>query len=78
MQVAKRTGAVIEVISETEQNDVDIAALEHSILHGKGRPALLAFTHIPTNSGLLDPSWSGLAPCMSGSSLMIVKLALCL
>ena len=55
MQVAKRTGAVIEVIPETEQHDVDIQALEHSILHGKGRPALLAFTHIPTNSGLPGP-----------------------
>ena len=54
-QVVKRTGAVIEVIPETEQNDVDIQALEHSILHGKGHPALLAFTHIPTNSGLPDP-----------------------
>ncbi|CAK0787116.1 hypothetical protein CVIRNUC_010332 [Coccomyxa viridis] len=51
LQVVKRTGAVIEVIPETEQNDVDIQALEHSILHGKGRPALLAFTHIATNSG---------------------------
>ena len=65
MQVAKRTGAVIEVIPETEQHDVDIRALEHSILHGKGRPALLAFTHIATNSGLPDPFCDGLAFCMN-------------
>ena len=61
MQVAKRTGAVIEVVPETEQNDVDIQALEHSILYGKGRPALLAFTHIATNSGLPDAFCNGLA-----------------
>ena len=51
MQVAKRTGAKIEVIPETADNDVSLEALEHSIVHGQGRPALLAFTHIPTNSG---------------------------
>ena len=51
---------MIEVIPETEQNDVDIQALEHSILHGKGRPALLAFTHIATNSGLPDAFCNGL------------------
>ncbi|CAL5229328.1 g12634 [Coccomyxa viridis] len=51
LQVAKRTGAKIEVIPETADNDVNLEALEHSIVHGQGRPALLAFTHIPTNSG---------------------------
>ena len=51
VQVAKRTGAKIEVIPETADNDVDLEALEHSIVHGQGKPALLAFTHIPTNSG---------------------------
>ena len=69
MQVVKRTGAVIEVIPETEQNDVDIQALEHSILHGKGRPALLAFTHIATNSGPPDAFCNGLASCMNGTHL---------
>lgn len=53
VQVAKRTGAVIEVIPETADSDVDIEALGSSILRGDRRPALLAFTHIPTNSGLL-------------------------
>lgn len=51
VQVAKRTGAKIEVIPETANNDVDTEALESSILHGQGKAALLAFTHIPTNSG---------------------------
>ena len=51
IQVVKRTGARIEVVPETADNDVDLEALEQSILHGQGRPALMAFTHIPTNSG---------------------------
>ncbi len=52
-QVARRTGVRIEVIPEDADNDVDIAALEDSIVRGDRKPALLAFTHIPTNSGLL-------------------------
>ena len=62
LQVAKRTGAVIEVIPETADNDIDIEALEHSIQHGGRKPALLAFTHIPTNSGQLGMQESLLSP----------------
>ena len=51
VQVAKRTCARIEVVPETADSDVDLEALEHSILQGQGRPALMAFTHVPTNSG---------------------------
>ncbi|EIE20090.1 PLP-dependent transferase [Coccomyxa subellipsoidea C-169] len=51
LQVARRTGVRIEVIPEDADNDVDIAALEDSIVRGDRKPALLAFTHIPTNSG---------------------------
>ena len=52
IQVAKRTGVRIEVIPEDAENDIDIQALEESIVRGHRKPALLAFTHIPTNSGL--------------------------
>ncbi|KAK9901374.1 hypothetical protein WJX75_009053 [Coccomyxa subellipsoidea] len=51
LQVAKRTGVRIEVIPEDADSDIDISALEESIVRGDRKPALLAFTHIPTNSG---------------------------
>jgi selenocysteine lyase/cysteine desulfurase len=66
LQVAKRTGAVIEVIPETADNDIDIEALEHSIQHGGGKPVLLAFTHIPTNSGQL-----GMQECLLSPALIL-------
>jgi hypothetical protein len=55
-QVAKRTGVVIEVIPEDEQGDIDTAALEALVTQGR-RPALIAITHIPTNSGARPTLW---------------------
>ncbi len=48
----KRTGIIIEQIRNTDTGDLD---LEHFIkLISKKKPKLVAITHIPTNSGLIQ------------------------
>lgn len=53
LQVAKRTGAVIEVIPDDAQGVLDPAALERMI---DGRVRLIAITWVPTNGGLVNPA----------------------
>ncbi|KAK9800330.1 hypothetical protein WJX73_003728 [Symbiochloris irregularis] len=51
LQVAKRTGAVIEVIAEDANGDIDIPALEQMVTSGPKKPALIALVHVPSNCG---------------------------
>jgi cysteine desulfurase / selenocysteine lyase len=53
LQVAKRTGAVIEVIPNNEKGETDPEALEAMI---DERVKLIAITWIPTNGGLINPA----------------------
>ena len=53
LQVAKRTGAVIEVVPDDADGVLDPAALERMI---DGRVKLIAMTWIPTNGGLVNPA----------------------
>ncbi len=53
LQVAKRTGAVIEVIPDDANGVLDPAALERMI---DDRVRLIAVTWIPTNGGLVNPA----------------------
>ncbi|MFO1070602.1 MAG: aminotransferase class V-fold PLP-dependent enzyme [Geminicoccaceae bacterium] len=53
LQVARRTGAVIEVIPDDAAGVLDPAALERMI---DGRVKLIAITWIPTNCGLINPA----------------------
>lgn len=53
LQVAKRTGAVIEVIPDDGDGMLDPEALERMI---DGRVKLIAITWIPTNGGLRNPA----------------------
>ncbi|MBW4508032.1 MAG: aminotransferase class V-fold PLP-dependent enzyme [Scytonematopsis contorta HA4267-MV1] len=53
LQVARRTGAIIEVIPNDEFGQVSITALKNLI---DERVKLIAITHIPTNSGLINPA----------------------
>lgn len=53
LQVAQRTGAVIDVIPDDAQGVLDPAALERMI---DGRVRLIAITWMPTNSGLVNPA----------------------
>ncbi|WP_114947875.1 aminotransferase class V-fold PLP-dependent enzyme [Microvirga calopogonii] len=53
LQVAKRTGAVIEVVPDDGDGVLDPEALERMI---DGRVKLIAITWIPTNGGLRNPA----------------------
>ena len=52
LQLAKRTGVEIQVVPETAEGDIDLAALEALILQAdRPRPRLISITHVPTSSG---------------------------
>jgi cysteine desulfurase/selenocysteine lyase len=53
LQVAQRTGAVIDVVPSDDSGALDVAALEKMI---DGRVQLIAITHVPTNGGLVNPA----------------------
>ena len=53
LQVAKRTGVVIEVVPNDETGQLDVAALDRLI---DKRVKLIAVTWIPTNGGLVNPA----------------------
>jgi cysteine desulfurase/selenocysteine lyase len=53
LQVARRTGAVVEVIPSDGQGAIDVAALERMI---DPRVKLVAVTWVPTNGGLTNPA----------------------
>jgi len=53
LQVARRTGAVVEVIPNDAYGQVDLAALRTMI---DDRVKLIAITHVPTNGGLVNPA----------------------
>jgi len=53
LQMARRTGAVVEAVPNDASGQLDVAALERMI---DGRVKLVAVTHIPTNGGLVNPA----------------------
>lgn len=53
LQVAKRTGASVEIIPNDASGALDPAALEKML---DGRVRLIAITWIPTNGGLVNPA----------------------
>ena len=53
LQVARRTGAVVEAIPDDEHGQISIEALERAI---DGKVKLIALTHVPTNGGLVNPA----------------------
>ncbi|CEJ16259.1 putative cysteine desulfurase [bacterium YEK0313] len=53
LQVARRTGAVIDVVPSDATGELDVAALERMI---DERVKLIAITWIPTNGGLTNPA----------------------
>ena len=53
LQVAARTGAVIEAIPDDESGQLSIDALRRMI---DERVKLIAITHVPTNGGLVNPA----------------------
>lgn len=53
LQVARKTGAVIETIPDDSYGAVDVDALRDTI---DERVKLIAVTHVPTNGGLVNPA----------------------
>ena len=53
LQVARKTGAVIETLPDDDQGAVDVDALREAI---DERVKLIAITHVPTNGGLVNPA----------------------
>jgi cysteine desulfurase/selenocysteine lyase len=53
LQVARRTGAVVDVVPSDEAGELDLVALERMI---DRRVKLIAITHVPTNDGLVNPA----------------------
>ena len=53
LQVAQRTGAVVEVISNDEHGQISVDALSKAV---DGRVKLISITHVPTNGGLVNPA----------------------
>jgi cysteine desulfurase/selenocysteine lyase len=52
LQVARKTGAIVEAIPNDEYGQISIEALRKAI---DDRVKLIAITHIPTNGGLVNP-----------------------
>lgn len=53
LQVARRTGAVVEVVPSDPDGAIDVDALRDRL---DDRARLVAITHVPTNGGLVNPA----------------------
>jgi len=56
LQVARRTGAVVEVVEDDEHGQLSVADLKDRLGRGPGAVKLIAMTHVPTNGGLVNPA----------------------
>ena len=56
LQVAARTGAVVEVIDDDEAGQVSVTDLRRRLGDGAGPVRLVAITHVPTQGGLVNPA----------------------
>ena len=56
LQVARRTGAVVEVVDDDEHGQLCVADLRRRVSSGGGEVKLIAMTHVPTQGGLVNPA----------------------
>lgn len=55
LHVARRTGAVVEVVEDDEHGQLCVADLRRR-LEGPGKVKLIAISHVPTQGGLVNPA----------------------
>lgn len=55
LQVARRTGAVVEPVASEEDGTISLPALRAALARDD-RARLVALTHVPTNGGLVNPA----------------------
>jgi cysteine desulfurase / selenocysteine lyase len=55
LQVARRTGAVVEAVASEADGSISVAALRAALARDD-RARLVALTHVPTNGGLVNPA----------------------
>jgi cysteine desulfurase / selenocysteine lyase len=53
LQVARRSGVIVDVVPSDDAGELDVEALESMI---DQRVKLIAITHVPTNGGLVNPA----------------------
>jgi selenocysteine lyase/cysteine desulfurase len=56
LQVARRTGAVVEVVDDDEHGQFSVADLKKRLERDPGTARLIAMTHVPTQGGLVNPA----------------------
>jgi cysteine desulfurase/selenocysteine lyase len=56
LQVAGRTGAVVEVVDDDEHGQLSVADLRRRLDNTDGQVKLIAITHVPTQGGLVNPA----------------------
>jgi len=56
LQLAARTGAVVEVVDDDEHGQLSVADLRRRLGEGAGQVRLIAITHVPTHGGLVNPA----------------------
>ena len=56
LQVAARTGAVVEVIDDDDSGQVSVSDLRRRLRDGTAPVKLVAITHVPTQGGLVNPA----------------------
>jgi cysteine desulfurase / selenocysteine lyase len=55
LQVARRTGAVVEVVDDDEHGQLSVTDLRRRLDGPGGEVKLIAITHVPTQGGLVNP-----------------------
>ncbi|HEV7828557.1 MAG TPA: aminotransferase class V-fold PLP-dependent enzyme [Pseudonocardiaceae bacterium] len=56
LQVARRTGAIVEVVDDDEHGQLCLADLRRRLEGRGGEVKLIAITHVPTQGGLVNPA----------------------
>jgi selenocysteine lyase/cysteine desulfurase len=56
LQVAARTGAVVEVVEDDNAGQISITDLQRRLNDNQGPVKVVAITHVPTQGGLVNPA----------------------